>query len=115
MASLDLELEVDLAEGGRGRLVAEPLVCASPVDLRSSSFGFPSITMLADLPLVWIDGLVMVVDGGYLLVKVVFSFFAMISLVTMVMDLARKRPGIGGGGAPAPALALAPAPAPAPA
>ncbi|PNP50981.1 hypothetical protein THARTR1_08602 [Trichoderma harzianum] len=108
MGSLDLEvasldLEAGITTAGPARFVAELLVYASPVDLRSSSLGFPSIEMLADLPLVWMDGLVTVVDGGYLLVAAVFSFLAITSFVAIVIDLAR-RPGMTG--APA-ALALA--------
>ncbi|UKZ80674.1 hypothetical protein TrVFT333_008437 [Trichoderma virens FT-333] len=90
-----LDLDVGFTTVGPARFVAELLVYASPVDLRSSSFGFPSIDMLADLPLVWMEGLVMVVDGGYLLVAAVFSFLAITSFVAIVIDLAR-RPGIGG-------------------
>ncbi|KAK4074860.1 uncharacterized protein Triagg1_5009 [Trichoderma aggressivum f. europaeum] len=104
MGSLDLEVaSLGFTTAGPARFVAELLVYASPVDLRSSSLGFPSIEMLADLPLVWMDGLVMVVDGGYLLVEAVFSFLAITSFVAIVIDLAR-RPGTGG--APG-ALALA--------
>lgn len=83
---------------GPARLVAELLeYAASPVDRLSSSFGFPGIEMLADLPLVWTDGLVTVVDGGYLVVvdAAAFSFRAITSLVASVMDLVR-RPGMPG-------------------
>lgn len=104
MGSLDLEVaSLGFTTAGPARFVAELLVYASPVDLRSNSLGFPSIDMLADLPLVWMDGLVMVVDGGYLLVAAAFSFLAITSFVAIVIDLAR-RPGTGG--APG-ALALA--------
>ncbi|KAH0525168.1 hypothetical protein TsFJ059_007569 [Trichoderma semiorbis] len=61
--------------------------------------------MLADLPLVWMDGLVIVVDGGYLLVVAIFSFLAITSFVAIVIDLAR-RPGMTGGAPGALALAL---------
>ncbi|KAK0766772.1 hypothetical protein N5P37_000500 [Trichoderma harzianum] len=110
MGSLDLEvaslgLEADFTVVGPARFVAELLVYASPVDLRSSSLGFPSIEMLADLPLVWMDGLVIVVDGGYLLVVAIFSFLAITSFVAIVIDLAR-RPGMTGGAPGALALAL---------
>lgn len=110
MGSLDLEvaslgLEADFTTAGPARFVAELLVYASPVDLRSSSLGFPSIEMLADLPLVWMDGLVIVVDGGYLLVIAAFSFLAITSFVAIVIDLAR-RPGMTGGAPGALALAL---------
>lgn len=110
IGSLDLEvaslgLEADFTVLGPARFVAELLVYASPVDLRSSSLGFPSIEMLADLPLVWMDGLVIVVDGGYLLVIAAFSFLAITSFVAIVIDLAR-RPGMTGGAPGALALAL---------
>ncbi|KAJ4858922.1 hypothetical protein T069G_07189 [Trichoderma breve] len=110
MGSLDLEvaslgLEADFTVVGPARFVAELLVYASPVDLRSSSLGLPSIEMLADLPLVWMDGLVIVVDGGYLLVVAIFSFLAITSFVAIVIDLAR-RPGMTGGAPGALALAL---------
>ncbi|KAF3072086.1 hypothetical protein CFAM422_005989 [Trichoderma lentiforme] len=110
MGSLDLEvaslgLEADFTTAGPARFVAELLVYASPVDLRSSSLGFPSIEMLADLPLVWMDGLVIVVEGGYLLVVAAFSFLAITSFVAIAIDLAR-RPGMTGGAPGALALAL---------
>ncbi|KAH6610376.1 hypothetical protein Trco_000396 [Trichoderma cornu-damae] len=88
------DLEGGFSAVDPARLVAEPVACASPVGLLSSSFGFPAMDMLADLPLVWTDGLVRVVDGGYLLVDAVFSFLAATSRVApIVIDLVR-RPGM---------------------
>ncbi|TFB04781.1 hypothetical protein CCMA1212_002921 [Trichoderma ghanense] len=109
MGSLDLEVEEAgfTSVGGPARFVAELLEYVSPVDLRSSSFGFPSMDMLADLPLVWIDGLVTVVDGGYLLVTADFSFLAATSFVVASVIALARRPGMGppaGGGALAPLL-----------
>jgi hypothetical protein len=104
MGSLDLEVDEAgfTTAVGPARFVLEPLVYVSPVDLRSSSLGLPSMDMLAERPLVWIDGRVTVVDGGYLLVIADFSFLAVTSfVVASVMALAR-RPGMGppvGGGA----------------
>jgi hypothetical protein len=47
-----LDLEGGFNTVGPARLVAELLVNASPVGFLSSSFGFPGIDMLEDLPLV---------------------------------------------------------------
>jgi len=52
IGSLDLEGLGGLDTTGPARLVAEVLAYAIPVGLLSSSFGFPGIDMLADLPLV---------------------------------------------------------------
>lgn len=97
MGSLDLEVEEAgfTTVAAPARFVDEPLVYVSPVDLRSSSFGFPSMDMLADRPLVWIDGRVTVVDGGYLLVTADFSFLAVTSFVVASVIALARRPGIG--------------------